>query len=272
MELKKGKGGIHGAISDARVSDCYIIDIDSCYPSIMINYNLLPKCRYSRRFEELLQLKRGGMRDAKLLLNSVYGLCPEALRVSIAQRGQELIEELIADAGGMLVQVNTDGLIVYNPDMGNVKRWANKHRMQYTVKHIKDMYQKDVNNYCYRDDAGNIIRKGTISKNNIVNKTVAAVLLGENIDRAVMSGDLIDYCETIRCDYYKINGGARVQADYLRVIHVIDPPRITIDGTRVIYAKEANGDLNGYYDDTFNIDYDYYEDKATEILEKWQTK
>lgn len=273
MELRAGKGGLHGAINSARVSDCYIIDIDSFYPSIMINNNLLPKCRYSKRFTELLQLKRDGMRAAKLLLNSVYGLCAEELRVSIARAGQDLMSDLISEAGGLLVQVNTDGIIVHGPNRAAVERWANKNRLQYTIKHVRELYQKDVNNYCYRDDDGNIIRKGTISKDNIVNKAVAAVLLGEGIDVAIKTGELIDYCEIINCDYYKIDNGPRVQADYLRVIHVTDGSRIVVDGSRVIKsAKEVNAELRGYCDDAYKLDYDYYSNKVKEVLNKWTSR
>lgn len=270
MELKGGNGGLHGAVSNARLADCYIIDIDSFYPSIMINNSLLPKCRQPQRFTELLQMKRDGLKEAKLLLNSVYGLCPEAIRVTIAQIGQDLMKELIDAAGGMLIQVNTDGLIVYNADFDAIKRWSCKRRMQYTIKHVAQLYQKDVNNYVYSDDTGKIYRKGTLSRNNIANKAAAEVLLGADLSDSVKNGALIDYCEIIPCDYYQTEN-ARFQADFLRVVHVTDGERIKVDGNRVLRGvKEVNGALENYDDIVKKIDFDYYK-KATEmVLSKWR--
>ena len=270
MEIKGGNGGLHGALENVRRANCWLIDVDSFYPSIMISEGLFPPIRRTKRFAEMLDEKRNGMKAMKLLLNSVYGLCDKDLRELIAHRGQDLLNMLIASIGGELIQVNTDGIIISGPDWDALKVWEHKTGMVTTRQPVKVIYQKNVNNYVFEDDAGNIIRKGVLSGNGIVNVMVARRLLhGTPFEESARQGGTLDYCEIVPCDWYEVEG-IRYQSEYCRIIHVTeDAPMVIIDGQpkgrriRVMAGDVSNEPLP-------KIDYAYYIACSKEVFAKWE--
>jgi len=83
--------------------------------------------------------------------------------------GQMFMIDLLEKLEGKieLIQTNTDGIIVKplplireSEVMDVVKEWCDRTGFVLKVDRIYDIYQRDVNNYMYRDDKGNIHTKG----------------------------------------------------------------------------------------------------------------
>lgn len=271
MEISGGNGGLHGALKNVRREDCWLIDIDSYYPSIMVEYNWLPRCRHPERFKELLMLKRSKMSEAKLMVNSVYGLLPEDMRLKICKKGQELMTALIERIGGELIQVNTDGIIVQNPNVRELNKWEESTGMRTKRSHIVRIIQKDVNNYMYLDDAGNITIKGTLRKQGIIGKAVASSLLhGTALADEIKRGALADYCMTRLADVYGY-GQYYFVCDVVRYIHVTDDEGadLMIDGAKYPQCRVIMGALTDYTVDDYKIDYSYYLAAARDEYERF---
>ena len=269
MEINGGNGGLHGALKNVRRSDCYLIDVDSFYPSIMINNEWFPKCRHKERFAELLKMKRDGFKEAKLMINSVYGLLEEDMRIKICKKGQELMHELIDAIGGELIQVNTDGLIVTRADLKRIDEWCNKNNMVTTKKHIKALVQKDVNNYMYIDDDDNLVIKGALRKRGIVGRAVAMSLLkGTSIDAEIRDGKLMDYCEIKNADIY-VEDGVTYICDIIRFVHTTDNTTLMIDHEQYDHCRALMGQVDNYDIDEQHIDYDYYAGIARGVYTEW---
>jgi len=125
-------------------------DVESLYPSIMLNYNIRPDGDVLDLFPTLLDRltdlrleTKQDMQEAedeevrseldarqssyKVLINSFYGLLGFGLSAfndfeeadRVARTGQEILRELIAeirDRGGLVVEVDTDGVLFVPPD------------------------------------------------------------------------------------------------------------------------------------------------------------
>lgn len=270
MEINGGNGGLHGALKNVRREDCWLVDVDSFYPSIMIEYEWLPKCRHPERFKELLALKRSKMSEAKLMVNSVYGMMPEDMRLKICKKGQEIMMELINVIGGELIQVNTDGIIVKNPDWRalDASRWEIRHNLCYTKKHLKKLVQKDVNNYMYMDDAGEITIKGALRKTGIIGKAVAAKILNNTpIEKTVKAGALMDFCTVIPADIYYRSGVPHV-CDYCRYVKIAGDAELTIDG---VYYNNCDTVMGCTNNSEYPINYGWYINEAKLTCDKWRS-
>lgn len=271
MEINEGNGGLHGALKNVRREDCYLIDVDSFYPSIMIAYDLLPKCRHKARFPELLKLKRQGLKDVKLMINSVYGLMPENDRVRICKTGQTLMYDLIAKVGGELIQVNTDGLIVKGPNIAGVEAWEKQTGMITTSVHITKMVQRDVNNYMYLTDDDTLVIKGSLRKQGIAGIAVArSILQGTNLSDEIRKGKLLDYCQTVEGNLYYYEGNQDCHVcDFVRLVHVTDSVTVVIDGKPYEGVQVVMGSMIDYKNGDYNIDFSYYEGIARELYTAW---
>lgn len=271
MEIIRGKGGLHGAIKNVTRDDVYLIDVVSFYPSIMVNSSdFLPKCRHKERYADLLRMKMEGQSEIKLLINKCYGLNDESKRLGICTYGQNIMMSLIEHAGGELLQVNTDGIIVRRPNHDKVKVWERLYDMTCKIVHIKRIVQRDVNNYCALHDDDSIIRKGAIlNHNGIEYKAVSEYLLkGTSIKDDIKVGTLLDYCIITKCDYYEI-GGYHYEADYCRYVEVKHGDTLKIDDNEVSKSAAVYmGELRNY--DTPIINYMYYLYNAKKILNKWE--
>lgn len=183
IEQQIGSGGIHGAIPKYHTKKALYFDVSGYYNLIMINYDLLPrtlpqeaKDKYIYMYHEQLRLKKidpvkRGVYKGILL--SVFGAMmneytdfydpQKGLLVTIT--GQLFAVDLMEKLEGLVkvVQSNTDGIIVepFNWEdetkiIEIVEEWEKRTGFVIKKEHIFDIWQRDVNCYCYKDDNGNI--------------------------------------------------------------------------------------------------------------------
>lgn len=190
-------GGIHGALEKYhyRCDKNHImlhVDVESYYPRLMIFHNLLTRSakkpeRFKGIFDKRMQLKHEGKKKEqaplKIVINGTYGICKDPTNKAydprnanlICVNGQllllDLIEKLEAVPSFKLIQSNTDGLIIKiaRKDFDLVDdicyEWETRTDMKLGFDYIKEIWQKDVNNYVFVDYEGNVERKGAYVKN-----------------------------------------------------------------------------------------------------------
>lgn len=207
-----GWGGLHGAPNEPihRKGLIIHVDVTSFYPSIMIEYDLLSrnvkdKSVYKKVYDTRVALKKAGKKKEqapyKIILNSTYGICKDKYSTAYDPRqannvcinGQLLLLDLLEHLEGHceLIQSNTDGLIIQIPDTDEAfekiddicYEWEQRTRMGLGFDYVKEIYQKDVNNYLFIQDDGKIERKGAYVKplNNL------------DYDMAIVNKALVDY-------------------------------------------------------------------------------
>lgn len=185
------KGGIHAAIECCHEDWALYLDVSGYYNLVMINYDLLPrslseegKALYKHMYEEQLRLKEIDPIKRtvyKKICLAVYGAelnqyCdfydPQKGRL-VTLTGELFIIDLLEKLEGKirLIQSNTDGIMVKPLENSSeeevldiVKQWCNRTGFVIKPKKIYDIYQRDVNNYMYKDDKGKIHVKGEIVK------------------------------------------------------------------------------------------------------------
>lgn len=183
-----GWGGLHGAREKYHGKGLLLhVDVNSYYPSLMIEYDLLTRnCRDPKRYREIyekrLALKHAGKKAEqapyKIVLNATFGICKDKFSSAYDPRqannicinGQLLLLDLLEKLEGHceLIQSNTDGLIIKIPDTQAAFdeiddicfEWESRTRMGLGLDVISEIYQGDVNNYLWIDPDGGIERKG----------------------------------------------------------------------------------------------------------------
>lgn len=189
-EHKIAAGGIHAGELRHEKHALYL-DVSGYYNLIMINYNLLPrsipeegKKLYEFMYHEQLRLKKINpvKRNVyKVILLAVFGAqsnkhCEfydpyqgDLVRLTGEMFLVDLLEKLEGKAS--VIQSNTDGimlvplpLIKEQEIMDVVKEWQERTGFVLKVERIYDIVQRDVNNYMYRDDKGEIHTKGEAVK------------------------------------------------------------------------------------------------------------
>ena len=182
-----GAGGIHGSKDNSHYDWAYYFDVSGYYNLIMILYNMLArtipeegKKLYEFMYQEQLRLKK-----IDPIKRAVYKTI--LLAVSGAQRnkhskfydpwtgalipmvGQMFLVDLLEKLEGKveLIQSNTDGIIAKPLEgvsdeelIAIINEWQQRTGFTLKLDKIYDIYQRDVNNYMYRDDQGNIHTKG----------------------------------------------------------------------------------------------------------------
>ena len=189
-----GWGGIHGAREKYHSKGCLLhVDVTSYYPSLMIEYNLLTrKSKHPEKFKEIydkrVELKKLGKKKEqapyKIVLNGTYGICKDKYNPAYDPRqannvcvnGQllllDLIEKLETIPEFELIQSNTDGLIIKIPDTDYhfnlvddvCYEWEQRTKMGLSFDYVKEIWQKDVNNYVFMDDNNKLECKGAYVK------------------------------------------------------------------------------------------------------------
>lgn len=191
-----GWGGIHGAKEKYHYKcdrDHLILHVDvaSYYPSLMIFHNLLTRAsrnpqRYKEIYDLRLKLKNEGKKKEqaplKIVLNGTFGICKDKNNKaydprtanSICINGQllllDLLEKLETIPTFELIQSNTDGLIIkihrkYFEAVDDVcYEWEHRTKMSLGFDYVKEIYQKDVNNYVFVQFDGEVERKGAYVK------------------------------------------------------------------------------------------------------------
>jgi len=186
---RMGAGGIHAAEKKCHETDFLYLDVSGYYNLVMINYDLLPRTipqsgkeKYVYMYHQQLELK-GKPELAtkrwvyKTILLAVFGASinqytdfyDPQVGTLITIVGQMFLVDLLEKLDGKvkLIQSNTDGIMVkplpgYTDDdiLAIVKEWCNRTGFVIKPKKIREIYQKDVNNYCYINDKGETDTKG----------------------------------------------------------------------------------------------------------------
>ena len=188
---KVARGGIHGALEKCHFDKALYIDVSGYYNLIMINLGLLPRTMneegkqiYIDLYHQQLAMKKTNpiMRKMfKIILLAVSGAMMnehtdfydpyhgDLMRLN----GQLFLVDLLEKLEGkvILVQSNTDGIIVvptegYNrEDIVNIaNEWMKRTGFNAKVEDIYNITQRDVNNYMYQDDKGEIHTLGEAVK------------------------------------------------------------------------------------------------------------
>lgn len=232
-----GWGGLHGAPTKPlhRKGLLIHVDVTSYYPSLMIKYDLLSrnvrdKSVYKRIYDKRVALKKAGKKAEqapyKIILNSTYGICKDPTSAAYDPRqannvcinGQLLLLDLLEHLEGSceLIQSNTDGLIIQIEDTDDAfdmvdmicAEWEQRTGMKLSFDIITDIWQKDVNNYVFRFEDGDVERKGAYVKElnyldndlPIINKALVAYMLdGVPIEKTIdESQDLKDFQKIVK--------------------------------------------------------------------------
>lgn len=189
-------GGIHGGLKKYHYK-CdknhllIHVDVASYYPRLMIYHNLLTRsAKQPKRFRDIydrrIALKRAGKKKEqaplKIVINGTYGICKDPQNKAYDARnanlvcvnGQlmllDLIEHLAVIDSFELIQSNTDGLIIkiHRKDFEQVDdicyEWESRCNMELEFDYIQEIWQKDVNNYIFRQFDGKVERKGAYVK------------------------------------------------------------------------------------------------------------
>ena len=190
---KVAKGGIHAAREKVYYDWAFYLDVSGYYNLVMINYDLLPRslpAEGKELYKQMYfgQLKLKGIPELankrqvyKKICLAVFGAelnkyCafydPQKGRL-VTLTGEIFLVDLLEKLEGKidLIQSNTDGIMVKpingvseDTILNIVKEWCE--RTGFTIKPTKiyNIWQRDVNNYIYRDDKGHIHTKGEAVK------------------------------------------------------------------------------------------------------------
>lgn len=170
-EVDFSLGGLHGVDPTHNYHDVKRVDIQSMYPTLIINTNALgdeATKRYQDIYQERLELKAHDPKNPlngalKLILNRTSGLMDAKFEQKVANPlgirsiriiGQAITFDLanqLDQAGYRLVNVNTDG--IYFTGKGNGKAddiiaaWEKRYDFSTSQAVYDKLVQKDVNNY-----------------------------------------------------------------------------------------------------------------------------
>lgn len=223
-------GGVHGAREKYhyRCDKDHLmlhVDVESFYPRLMIWHDLLTRNakkpeRFKQIFERRMQLKHEGKKKEqaplKIVINGTYGICKDKTSKAydprnanlICVNGQllllDLIEKLEAVPSFELIQSNTDGLIIkiHRRDFDLVDdicyEWEKRTDMKLGFDYVREIWQKDVNNYVFTDFDGGVERKGAYVKElspmdndlPIINKSLVDYMLkGVPVEKTINACD-----------------------------------------------------------------------------------
>lgn len=322
-------GGLHGGVKKYhyRIDADHLlihVDVASYYPSLMIYHNLLTRSAkhpelFREIYEKRLTLKHAGKKaeqaPLKIVLNGTYGICKDSKNKAYDPRnanlicinGQllllDLIEKLEQIPSFELVQSNTDGLIVkvHRRDFEKLDdtcyEWESRTKMALEFDYIREIWQKDVNNYVFVQMDGKIERKGAYVKElnsmdndlPIVNKALVDYMLhGTPVEETINNADqLIDFqkiCKlTNKYNYVRYGGRVHFNKCY-RVFASTDPAdggvfKIKTDkqGDSENYSKFSNTSLHSFVENGDitdmkvppKLDKKFYIDLAKRRLEQY---
>lgn len=173
LEHTYGFGGLHAAKENYASEGHFMeIDVKSYYPSLILNNEYLDEKAhkyYQAIYNDRQKLKmyEDPKEEAyKLIINIVYGglksqwtrLYNPQISNSVTVNGQLILTHLILLISNFceLIQTNTDGLIIkYEPGMKDsilkiIKLFEEHYQLEFGIKYINKIAQKDVNNYVIR--------------------------------------------------------------------------------------------------------------------------
>ena len=225
-----GWGGVHGARLKYHGKGLYLhVDVESYYPLLMIVYGFLTRNsqtpeKFKEIYETRVALKRAGKKAEqapyKIVINGTFGISKDPTSTAydplqannICINGQlllvDLIEKLETVPGFELIQSNTDGLIIKIPDTDEAfeqtddicYEWEQRTGMKLAFDVITEIYQKDVNNYVFKFENGEIERKGSyVQKSNPLKNdlTIINTALVEYMINGVPVEETINNCNDL---------------------------------------------------------------------------
>ena len=227
-----GWGGVHGARLNYVGQGMYInMDVASLYPSLMIRYDLISRSCNPEKFKEIVdtRLKYKAEKNPlqaplKIVINGTYGASKDrnnplydprqANRVCVY--GQLLLLDLIEhleDAGAVIIQSNTDGVLVRCPDGRNedefystidmvAEEWEDRTGLVLEFDEYRKVFQGDVNNYLIVDSEGHYKSKGAFVKK-LSDLDYDLSIVNEAVVNRLMDGrpiaDTINSCDDMHC-------------------------------------------------------------------------
>ncbi len=278
-----GWGGVHGAREKYSGSGYFInMDVASLYPSLMIQYGLHSRSCKPEKFEEIYhsRLKYKAEKNPlqaplKIVLNSTYGamkdkfnpLCDPRQANRVCVHGQLLLLDLmerLEELGALIIQSNTDGVLVKMPDgfaggedaffnaVDDVAHeWEQRTRLTLEFDEFKQVYQKDVNNYVFVMLDGSYKSKGAYVKKQgaldydlaIVNRAVVHYLVaGTSVESTVNTcNDLKAFQMVARCSgkYSGFLHGSKPLNE--RTVRVFASKDLNDKGLTKIHANTGKG-------------------------------
>lgn len=193
-ELKLAAGGIHQAIKKCFYERILYLDVSGYYNLVEINHNLFSRTiskegieRYKMMYGQQLELKKidpssPKRKQFKTLLLAVFGAQghegspfydPYICKL-IPITGELYLLDLLEKIYHLctIVQSNTDGIMISpnsDEDEKEILRilddWLKRTGFVIKPKYVYNLFQRDVNNYIYQDEHGNIETKGEAVKN-----------------------------------------------------------------------------------------------------------
>ena len=272
--VKVAWGGIHAAIPQYEFKEgngrlLFDADVGSFYPHDMsLKKHLSRNIPSYKIFEDILETrmkakKAGDKATAnalKLIVNTTYGasgapfndLYDPLMAHSVCMDGQlyllELAEHLYKDIPGLvIVQLNTDG-VMYEIDAEQkeavdaiLKEWQERTGFTLEVDNIKELHQKDVNNYIWVEPDGSIKTKGgdlvrgisTVGQFKVNNDAVVvAEAIVENLVHGVDPAEYINACDDIK----KFQFIARASSKFDGAVYIKDGAEIQVQKCNRVYA------------------------------------
>lgn len=201
-----GVGGVHAAKEKYKGKGHFLlIDVKQFFPSIIQNNQLLSVgVKQPKTFDELYNKKvQTGKLTYKILINAINGsmnnpysaLYDPQKFYSVTVNGQLIITHLIQVLESFfeeLIQTNTDGILIrINPIMEPLIRdlldlWYKQLHLQVSITKINRVWQKDVNNYVFEKEDGQMIRKGIFAKPTYLSNSTPVIY--EGIFESVVNG------------------------------------------------------------------------------------
>lgn len=212
-----GFGGLHQALINYTGHNLCNFDVASLYPSLLIQYNLMSRGAaanpgsYRQVYDTRIEAKHTGKtllnQGLKLVLNGAIGamlsnynpLYDTWSNSTICVHGQLLLFILckrLFEAGFVIVQTNTDGIMVEKRDdidfMTICKKWEEETRLVLEYDDIDIVAQNNVNNYYCRfsEPHPKVKSKGVYLSNEKFGVATAKILCNMVTERPLLEGCL----------------------------------------------------------------------------------
>ena len=319
-----GWGGLHGAIPKYYGEGYYLhIDVNSYYPSLMISHNYFSRAvdnegseRFKMVYSENLRLKKfpelKKKRNVyKLICNSTYGCFKDkynplydplqANNITVTGQLALLLLVEMLESVCTLIQSNTDGLIVKLNSLDDYEliddicyEWEQMTGVKLAFDPIiTKIYQKDVNNYLFINEDGEVEAKGAYVKNlstldndlPIVNKAMREYMInGTPVEKTINSAtELMDFQKIVKlsskydyvewCGQKHVNKCYRVFATTIKKCGSIMKVKVKKGNAEKFantpqYAYLENGDIRGMKVPN-HLDRQWYIDTTKERLNQF---
>ena len=210
-----GFGGLHQALINYTGHNLCNFDVASLYPSLLIQYNLMSRGAaanpesYRQVYDTRIEAKHTGKallnQGLKLVLNGAIGamlsnynpLYDTWSNSTICVHGQLLLFILckrLFEAGFVIVQTNTDGIMVEKRDdidfMTICNKWEQETRLVLEYDDIVTVRQLNVNNYTTLWSNGKTKSKGVFASNEKMGLACAKILCNIAFDKPLLEGCL----------------------------------------------------------------------------------